>query len=136
MHGNIYRTLILLLFGVINSKITYDVIIEAINNKRSGLNENAEKEEIATYITAYWTGGSSNGQIQYQYHYHSGSCYYICNGEQTIKSNSDNYSYTIRCTKCGASRTTNNGTHPGLCTKKFYTCGKNDGQIIGATIVY
>lgn len=128
------------LLNPINSDIEdFDVIISAINNKKSGLSKNASKEEIAAYIVANWTGGASNAQIQYQYHHHVSGCYYECDGEIHDRSNDDGYSYTWYCTKCSWTHadSQNLGERWGQkCGQRYYTCGKNEGQIIGATIVF
>lgn len=87
-------------------------------------------QEIAAYITANWTGGSSTPNIKYTYHVHSNSCYGTCGGQQVHIGN-----WTNQCTSCG---TTSSGeaSQAGRCTAYVIKCGKTTSTIESVTITY
>lgn len=103
-------------------------MINAVNAKKSGLSSSASMQEIAAYITANWTGGSSIGNISYVRHYHSSVCYSICGGTKY-----DNGNGHQECNICHAIFDINDR---GTCTKNVLKCGYTNGQIIKATITY
>lgn len=112
-------------------------MINAVNAKKSGLSSSASMQEIAAYITANWTGGSSNGNISYVRHYHTDSCKKQCTGTQvwTTGVNPDG-NFVHRCTKCGAFGHYATDSHEWRCTEMVISCGYSDGQILSATITY
>lgn len=124
-------------------------MINAVNAKKSGLSSTASMQEIAAYITAYWTGGSFNGNITYERHYHNSSCYFACNSTSFTAigggyggNPGDPYGYTrYRCNNCGyefnKGSYTESNDPPATCPRPAgYICGYNNGQIIKAIITY
>lgn len=110
------------------SALNSSYVINAVNAKKSGLSSSASMQEIAAYITANWTGGSSIGNISYVRHYHSSVCYSICGGTKY-----DNGNGHQECNICHAIFDINDR---GTCTKNVLKCGYTNGQIIKATITY
>lgn len=107
-------------------------MINAVNAKRSGLSSTASMQEIAAYITANWTGGSSNGNISYIRHYHSSSCYIPCPG--IMVDDGDGRSLCEYCRRKDDIKW--NGTKCAEQGTKVLGCGYSNGQIISATITY
>lgn len=119
-------------------------MINAVNAKKSGLSSTASMQEIAAYITANWTGGSSNGNISYQKHHHTNECYNGCPGSFDVigTSSPDDTgwcTWTIKCNVCGEIR---NEYHQSdsYWLQGFphgqKLCAYSEGQIISATITY
>ena len=117
-------------------------MINAVNAKKSGLSSAATMQEIAAYITANWTGGSSNGNISYVRHYHSSECNKICGQtsyyeKDTIWYDGDGNERHVNqyvCNSCGMAYSYWKWT--GSCTNLILRCGYSDGQILSATITY
>ena len=104
-------------------------MINAVNTKKSGLSSSASMQEIAAYITANWTGGSSNGRITYTYHHHNSNCYQPC--QLDMQDNGEGRSW------CPAGHRTDDIDKCGRkCGVLILCCGKSDGQILSATITY
>lgn len=130
-------------------------IIDTINNKCSaGLTIDSSGEEITAAILANWKGGSTAGNIKYNYHYHATEGCVKANRRCTSRSftklgwwpqvQGENPCEHAQCNSCGAHHTGPRSGESGIdlnftCNAiigSYWPCGYTDGQIISAEITF
>lgn len=115
--------------------LLFHLYILDCNNFYSTQNKNYYNQGYTDGIA----GASSN--IIYTRHYHSTSCYYICDGN-VVKiatggiNGSGIQTYVVRCQKCGGQGYRAEGDLGIPCGASLLKCNYVDGQIISATIKY
>lgn len=131
------------------SSLNSSTIIENIVKMGGTCEADADTSGIAAAVlTIPQTINTNNltGTITYQYHTHQSSCSYKCtsNSWKNISfyssgSAGQNDIYSANCAACGRySRDTWANFEYGYytCGATVYTCGKTEGQLVGATITY